>query len=772
MATYFNPRAELHDSSGNPYAGARAYFYITTTSTLKTVYTNEGLTIAHASPYVTADAAGYWPAIFLNTDVAYKVVVKDSSGNTIYTDDPVRPVPLYTDFSTAVTHGYRAANSPVRYGALGDGVADESTYVQSAITNATGTVDLLGLTYRCDSQLTVPSNRRIINGVLDFSSCSATDGFIKIAGSIGSAASMSAVLANSTDLTSTLTPGVVAGDLIKLVSSDAVGSGIGRAEFQRVRDISASTVVLCGFTGDLAFISSPTYALVTAKTRVTLQDIEIRGALSGTRYGVYLSYCDDVQLDNVRFSRINTSAVYMANSVNISIRGAAVLSSGAVAVIEGCEHVYLNGVMDDGGSTTSVERIRIGLASAGVGQGLDVISSDIRISGCSIVAEGLGSGTGIAAYVYSRRVMIDDCTIRRGGTGVYLESLLDAQVSRCVIDADSGQYGVRGLFITSTTHANWSILDNHIGGSAASSHYGYGVLLESAGAAATATGVRIHRNLFAADTYGVLITMATGASTSIKGIDISNNSFTMGAMAQSCVRILTSAAATTSAMEDVRICSNTFVDVTTNLVAVQVTRQHATPTLKGVLIAHNTFSSSQSPTAFVSVSSADFCTIVGNILRGTAVTGISFSHGLAATVRGLIISANNIFDAGLGILINPNLNATSIIQGVVTNGNLMYSVTRGIYFNAASSSKITEISSGDNVSFLDSDVAPAQEFDCSNAGDITNVAAAGNVSDNGTYGLDFSSSCTVVDCGVNTGRSMATGGVNGADTIDGTNNPV
>lgn len=79
------------DSSGNVISGAKLNFYITGTSTRKDTYTTAAKSVANANP-VIADSAGRFPDIFMDTDVAYKVVFTDAADVEIWTKNDVVPI--------------------------------------------------------------------------------------------------------------------------------------------------------------------------------------------------------------------------------------------------------------------------------------------------------------------------------------------------------------------------------------------------------------------------------------------------------------------------------------------------------------------------------------------------------------------------------------------------------------------------------------------------------------------------------------------------------
>jgi len=80
-------QVQLFDDQGEVLAGGKVYFYEPGTTTAKDTYTTSSLGTANANP-VILDSAGR-ATIWLNGD--YKVILKDSSDVTIYTEDNINP---------------------------------------------------------------------------------------------------------------------------------------------------------------------------------------------------------------------------------------------------------------------------------------------------------------------------------------------------------------------------------------------------------------------------------------------------------------------------------------------------------------------------------------------------------------------------------------------------------------------------------------------------------------------------------------------------------
>ena len=149
MATQFNlPKAVPLTTAAGLYPSAKLYFYVTGTSTDKSVYTDAALGTPHAQP-VVADANGFFAPIWLANDVAYRVTLKTSAGATVngYPVDGVGGPILAGDIGSAIwpiTSAEQAASvTPTnygyppgdvrRYGADPTGVADSAAAWNAAI---------------------------------------------------------------------------------------------------------------------------------------------------------------------------------------------------------------------------------------------------------------------------------------------------------------------------------------------------------------------------------------------------------------------------------------------------------------------------------------------------------------------------------------------------------------------------------------------------------------------------------------------------------------
>jgi hypothetical protein len=81
------PFVHVSDSNGNPYVAAKLYVYEVTTTTLRSIYSNEGLSVALANP-LTSDAAGNFARFYQNSGT-YKLRAETSAGSLIWEQDNI-----------------------------------------------------------------------------------------------------------------------------------------------------------------------------------------------------------------------------------------------------------------------------------------------------------------------------------------------------------------------------------------------------------------------------------------------------------------------------------------------------------------------------------------------------------------------------------------------------------------------------------------------------------------------------------------------------------
>lgn len=174
---------QFFDNNGNPLSGGKLYSYEAGTTTPQTTYTSASGATAHTNPIVL-DSAGRVATgeIWLTAGQNYKFVLKTSTEVTIATWDNItgingtgittnaNSVEYDPPFTGAVTSDYTVEEKLAQYvsvadfGAVGDGVTDDTAALQAALTASDYLEFEADKTYLVSSPLTKTSGDCYING--------------------------------------------------------------------------------------------------------------------------------------------------------------------------------------------------------------------------------------------------------------------------------------------------------------------------------------------------------------------------------------------------------------------------------------------------------------------------------------------------------------------------------------------------------------------------------------------------------------------------------
>jgi hypothetical protein len=186
---------QFFTDNGIPLSGGLLYTYTAGSTTPETTYADNGGATQNANPIVL-DAAGRPPSeIWLSANTSYKFVVKTSTNTLIRTYDDI---PGANDVSYILDElantsniaqgdalvGFKQSNpngaligavgktvhdklqdlvSIKDFGAVGNGVADDSTAIQNALNSGALVIDGSGLTYRVNTAITIPTDVTLQN---------------------------------------------------------------------------------------------------------------------------------------------------------------------------------------------------------------------------------------------------------------------------------------------------------------------------------------------------------------------------------------------------------------------------------------------------------------------------------------------------------------------------------------------------------------------------------------------------------------------------------
>lgn len=335
----------LDEEGDGVYSGAKLFTYKTGTTTDKATYPTladrNAATNANANP-VIADSAGRFGEVWLLTDEAYTFVLKTTADVTVWTHDIQWAVETAAD--GAATRLKLFAEDPVRHGGVGDGASDERTEVQAAIDAAIasgiGVVDLLGLTWRCDSALDldlVPTNFKLKNGTINFSSSSATE-HIQAHGALsGSARALSTNASYLDETVATVSfPVGVAGNLVFLSSTGTYCAQETLGEIQTLDAIATLTHTLSKYVqSDYATADTAQLQAITSIDELIFEDLIIIG--STTQSGTDPTFisaimCRQLTIRNCSFTGMKQTAVRLGSCFGVEIEDCAFANGLGTAV--------------------------------------------------------------------------------------------------------------------------------------------------------------------------------------------------------------------------------------------------------------------------------------------------------------------------------------------------------------------------------------------------------------------------------------------------------
>jgi hypothetical protein len=202
-----SPRAAFTTNTGAPLVGGKLFTYAAGTSTPQQTFTDAAGTVPNTNPIIL-DARGeatiFWSGV-------YKVVLQDSAGATLWTQDNFDPqdtAAIYSDFASVASaakgaglvgfagaQAYAAATvggrlldmgaDPRSFGGVGDGAADDTAAIVAALA-ASKTLDLRNRSWKITSTVTLPAGTIVnMQGANIIAACGATPVFQFLNGNAG-----------------------------------------------------------------------------------------------------------------------------------------------------------------------------------------------------------------------------------------------------------------------------------------------------------------------------------------------------------------------------------------------------------------------------------------------------------------------------------------------------------------------------------------------------------------------------------------------------------
>jgi parallel beta-helix repeat protein len=606
---------------------------------------------------------------------------------------------LGPDFTLGANQTLRLAGSVNvhAFGAVGDGVTDDTAAIQTAITAAgSGRLTLTkGATYKITDALNVSASGLAIQGngaVIDGSSIATATALsqrfaINVSGSLGAAWAVDADIAEgSVTVSTTLAPNLAAGDLVLLYSNvEKFPAGTGGANYigaiHRVRSVDSATQITL-FDGAFFSYAAASQARIKKLTpirNVSIENLTVRmGGANKAHCGIQIIYADRCEIRNC--------TVYDTEDTGVLIGYA---FGGGVYDSE----IY-NCLSPGDGSSGVSGNTGYGVCAASATRNVQVARNSFR--NCRHAVAGGGAYPSIATLVTANVVAGN-----RADSYTY-SAALDCHED-CIgwvfdgnhISGNNSSTGTQGILVRGS---RTRVVNNIINASAT-----YGVYVRNYDSTSSSTGTVISGNVITAARSGGIVVQGLAGSLQNE-IVIANN------LIQS------------PQDEGIMLYGTSYAVISGNVIRGVTTSGKSGIRLVG--------------TAATSGNQCAQVVISGNIVDTPALHGVRVDYGESVTVTG-----NRVISAGQHGLYFANSNDITASDNKVSTSGAAYS---GVYLTATTKAALA----GNTTKQLAT--ASGSASGISLLGATTDVSVIGGIYDGFVYGVRSASPADYITvCGVN-----------------------
>ena len=373
----------------------------------------------------------------------------------------------------------------------GDGVTNDATNLALAINNSTESViDLGGKTYKVNTQMNITrSNITIRNGSVELSNLSGSSdryGFA-FTGSEGADVLVTgSVVAGSTDLEVATTSGLVAGDLVYIVSTDDFATSCKQGELNRVESVTDGTNLVLSNPFLFAMGGTINLRKITPIKNIVMEDMTFLGDIPADvahyRGAINAFRCENFTVKRCKFRGMYARGIAFQRTYTGKVSECEFFDSTkpdtgfGVDVLDGCFDIQVEKCSSHGMNSLVNSSQTLGGINAGVHvadsahRGTSAIAFfAANTVGCSVTKSKVLDSGGVGIICAGDRFAAEDCSIQNCTTGIQffaLRTVLTQNYNMVTITGCKiGNCG-RGIEVTSAVNAvplnDVTISDNQI----------------------------------------------------------------------------------------------------------------------------------------------------------------------------------------------------------------------------------------------------------------------------------------------------------------------
>lgn len=417
------------------------------------------------------------------------------------------------------------------FGAVGDGVADDTAEVLLALNSGARVIDGGGSTYKLTSNLTPTSQNIIIqNATFDISSITTGGSAINFVGTQATGVALTAnTLLGSNVITVGNTSGFVAEDYAWLASNTIfdVTTNVVLGQVVKIKSVDSGTqlTVYDDVLYDFTTAASASIARLTPKRNITFRGVSFTGANTGIQTAIDFDKCVDVLVDDCSLDYVDYVSILLDRTINATVTNTSMryarsvgLSYG-IAIQNGCYNVKVANCYGED---------QRHMVTVGNNDGVNLF---ISVTNCHAAAQ---RDAGLDCHPAGDFILFDGNTIELVGAqsdGIICQGL-NAVISNNIIVGNVTR-GIRHQLFPEISTGSSVIIGNSIEnfGQTASTDSGIFVEQASGGGASMESVIISGNRIDGTIEQGIYVYADTG---NIKNVTIANNVMTSNASLFGC----------------------------------------------------------------------------------------------------------------------------------------------------------------------------------------------------------------------------------------------